>query len=133
MGTLLTLSRSLFSLSLSLFLFPLLMTFPEAYDRIHPFYRHYAIERAKDPPPATFEEGRNMQKQQYRAERENVPQVVCNSHTLSMDDDDDSKSFQVYVIRPPGTETTLLPVMVFMYVKMNYLLKKRPVSNPGVL
>lgn len=102
------------SLSLSFF-FSTLMTFPEAYDRIHPFYRQYAIKQAKNPPPATFEEGRAIQKQQYRAERDNVPNVLCNSYTIPVDDTQgDINNVQVYVIRPSGTETTILPVMVFV-------------------
>lgn len=99
------------------FLFPLLMTFPKAYERIHPWYREHAIKHANDPPPSTFEEGRERQKQQYRAERENVPQVVCNTYTIPVDETrskgNNSNTVQVYVIRPPGTETTILPVMVF--------------------
>lgn len=95
--------------------FSTLMTFPEAYDRIHPFYRQYAIKQAKNPPPATFEEGRAIQKQQYRAERDNVPNVLCNSYTIPLDETQgDINNVQVYVIRPSGTETTILPVMVFV-------------------
>ena len=92
------------------------MTSPKDYDRIHPFYRNYVIKQASKIESTNVEEEREIQKQQYRAERENVPKVLCSSYTVPMDETHNSgiKTAQVYVIRPPDTETTILPVMVFM-------------------
>ncbi|KAI7880154.1 hypothetical protein K492DRAFT_147473 [Lichtheimia hyalospora FSU 10163] len=94
------------------------MTFPKDYDRIHPFYKDYVIKQANKIESTNVEEEREIRKQQYRAERENVPKVLCSSYTIPMDEtesESDIKTAEVYVIRPPDTETTILPVMVFMH------------------